>query len=132
MVTAEEQPPFVHRDEFERRSAEFDRRFTHLDDGLRELRQGQKDLEQGQRDIEQHLIVFEQRLTVLEQGQKALGRRFSDFRDNVTQQFASVHQRFDDFKESTDRRFTMLTWTIAFGFTGTWALLGWLIARGGG
>ena len=107
MVTAEEQPSFVYRDEFERRSAEFDRRFTHLDDGLRELRQGQKDLQQGLNGVEQHQIV-------LEQEQKALGQRFSDF------------------KENTDRRFTMLTWAVGLLAGSNLAMLGWLIARGGG
>ena len=70
--------------------------------------------------------------TALEQGQKALGRCFSDFEENINHCFDCIIQRFDDLQAHLDRRFTMLTWTIAFGFTGTWALLGWLIARGGG
>ena len=120
MVTAEEQPPFVYRDDFERRSAEFDRRFDgvdqnlhRIDDDLRELRQGQKDLADEINGVKQEITGIKQQLAVLEQGQKA------------------IHQRFDDFKENVDRRITTLTWIVTLGGGGLFAMLGWLIARGG-
>ncbi len=121
MATTQEQPPYVHQTDFERRSAEFDRRFTHLDDGLRDLRHDVKALEQGQNAIEH-------RLTGIEQEQKTLSQRFTDFKE-------SSNQRFDDFKENMDRRFESLERRMFWGFSILGGLIvtlfGILIARGG-
>ena len=40
-------------------------------------------------------------------------------------------RHFDDLMESFDRGFKRLTWTIAVVGGGIYAMLGWLIARGG-
>ena len=121
MATTQEQPPYVHRDDFERRSAEFDRRFNHIDDGLRDLRHDVKTLEQGQKDLEQQL-------TVIAQEQKTLSQRFTDFKE-------SSNQRFVDFKETMDRRFDSIERRMFWGFSILGGLLitlfGILIARGG-
>ena len=40
-------------------------------------------------------------------------------------------RRFDDLMDSFDRGFKRLMWAACLGFTATFAMLGWLIARGG-
>ena len=107
MVTAEE-PPFITREEFERR-------FDDVDAELGQLREGQQEL--GRR-----MIGIERRMAVLEQ-------RFADFKE-------SVNQRFDDFKESINHRFdevnrriTVLMWVIILSNAGIFAVLGWVISR---
>ncbi len=107
MVTAEE-PPFITREEFERR-------FDDVDAELGQLRE-------GQRQLERRMIGIERRMAVLEQ-------RFADFKE-------SVNQRFDDFKESINHRFdevnrriTVLMWVIILSNAGIFAVLGWIISR---
>ena len=70
--------------------------------------------------------------TALEQGQKALGRCFSDFEENINDCFDSIIQGFDDLQAHMDRRFIMLTWAVGLLAATNLAVLGWLIARGGG
>ena len=108
MVTAEEQPPFISRDEFERR-------FDDVDAELGELRK-------GQRQLFRRMTKLEERMAVLEQ-------RFTDFKD-------AVNHRFDDFKESVNHRFdevnrriTVLMWVMVLSNAGIFAVLGWIISR---
>ena len=108
MVTAQEQPPFITRDEFERHANEVNQRFNGVDAELGQLRQGQQQLEQ-------HMIGLEQRMTSLE-------HRFVDFRDNFD-------KRLDDFTKAIDRRFTMMMWGIGLGGIGVFATLGWIASR---
>ena len=77
--------------------------------------------------------------TALEQEQKALGRCFSDFEENINDCFDSINdcfdsiiQGFDDLQAHMDRRFIMLTWAVGLLAATNLAMLGWLIARGGG
>ena len=115
MVTAEEQPPFISRDEFERR-------FDDVDAELGELRKGQRQLFRRMTGLERRLTKLEERMAVLEQ-------RFTDFKD-------AVNHRFDDFKESVNHRFdevnrriTVLMWVIVLSNAGIFAVLGWIISR---
>ena len=114
MVTAEE-PPFITREEFERR-------FDDVDAELGQLREGQQELGRRMAGLERRMIGIERRMAVLEQ-------RFADFKE-------SVNQRFDDFKESINHRFdevnrriTVLMWVIILSNAGIFAVLGWIISR---
>ena len=115
MVTAEEQPPFITRDEFERR-------FDDVDAELGELRKGQQKLEEHMTGLERRMTGLERRMAVLEQ-------RFVDFKD-------AVNHRFDDFKESINHRFdevnrriTVLMWVMLLSNAGIFSVLGWIISR---
>ena len=114
MVTAEE-PPFITREEFERR-------FDDVDAELGELREGQQRLER-------RMTKLEERMTVIE-------HRFNDFKESVNHRFNALDKRFDDFKESVNHRFdemnrriTVLMWGIALSNAGIFAVLGWIISR---
>ena len=108
MVTAEEQPPFITRDEFERR-------FDDVDAELGELREGQQRLER-------RMTKLEERMTVIE-------HRFNDFKESVNHRFNALEKRLDDFRENINHRFAMLMCFMILSNAGIFAVLGWIISR---
>ena len=115
MVTAEEQPPFISRDEFERR-------FDDVDAELGELRKGQRQLFRRMTGLERRMTKLEERMTVIE-------HRFNDFKESVNHRFNALDKRLDDFKENMNHRFTMLMWFMILSNAGIFAVLGWIISR---